>query len=142
MANPRLYYPDGEGLTRMASIYAVIPIGATGAPGAATWLSGPFAITGTASGPLTRSSAGVYTCALRELWVGGIVWYSILTIQGTIAATDGMYGTITADNTKSGASPGFGFTMVKGDGTGAAGEIRNGATLLISVGLKNNGINP
>jgi len=142
MANPRLFYPDGEGLTKMAALYAVIPIGATGAPSTPTFLSSPFQNNGTGSGPLTRSSAGVYTCALRELWAGGIVWYSLLTIQSTIAATDGLYGTITVDNTKTGAAPGFGFSMIKGDATGAAGEIRNGAVLLIAVGIKNNAQNP
>ena len=128
MANTKLFNPDGVNITRLGELFLVVPIGATGAPGTyvQNW--------GFGATPLTRTSAGVYTVTLAEPWAGGIIWYSANTKQGTVAAGDGLFGIVTADTV---ATTGT-FTLTMLNNSAAAAEIRNGATLYLSMGLKNN----
>lgn len=132
MADTKLFNPDGVNITRLGELYLVVPIGATGAPGTYTYSWG-FGAT-----PLTRTGAGVYTVTLAEPWAGGIIWYSANTIQGTVAAGDGLTGVITATSV---ATTGV-LTLTMLNNSSVAAEIRNGATLLLSLGLKNNANNP
>lgn len=128
MANQKLFYEEGINYTRGATLALVIPIGATGAPGTPTLVNG-FAAT-----PLTRTGAGAYTCTLKEAWAN-LIWYSILTVQGTIAAGDGLYGIVTS--TASLATAGT-LTFQTLNNSSAAADPRNGAILLVTLGLKNN----
>lgn len=142
--NGRLATPLGEGLSYLGNAYIVVPIGATGAVGTPTFWSSSIFNPLSGTGPLTRTGVGTYTANFQENWAGGLIAYSILTQQGTIAATDGLYGIVTATAITT-AAAGAGtitFQMQKSDGTGAAGEIRNGAILQIWFALKNVNQNP
>jgi hypothetical protein len=132
MANPKLYNPDGANLTRLIEVYLIVPIGATGAPGTYT-LQWTFGQNPLQAVPLVRTGAGVYTVQMTEAYIGGIVWYSANTIQATVAAGDGLAGVVTA--TTVGTNGQFTLTML--NNSSVAAEIRNGATLLLSLGLKN-----
>jgi hypothetical protein len=128
MANQKLFYEEGISYTKGATLALVIPIGATGAPGTPV-LSNGFAAT-----PLTRTGAGLYTLTLKEPWAN-LLWYSILTVQATVAAGDGLNGIITS--TASLATAGtLTFTML--NNSSAAADPRNPSTLQILLGLKNN----
>lgn len=133
--NMKLYTPDGVNLTRLTELFLVVPIGATGAPGTyvLSWgFGGPNALQTT---PLVRTGAGVYTVQLVEPVIGGIIWYSANTIQTTVnGTTDGLFGIITAQTVATNGQ----FTLTMYNNATAATEIRNGATLLLSIGVKNN----
>ena len=133
MANLKLYNPDGVNLTRLIELYLIVPIGATGAPGTYVlqWGFGQNTLQTT---PLVRTGAGVYTVQLTEPYAGTIVWYGANTVQGTVAAGDGLNGVITAQTVATNGQ----FTLTMLNNSSAAAEIRNGATLLLSMGLKNN----
>lgn len=128
MANPKLFYEEGINYTKGATLALNIPIGATGAPGTATLANNFGAV------PLTRTGAGLYTCTLKETWAN-LIWYSILTVQGTIAAGDGLTGVVTS-TASLGTAGTFTFTML--NNSSAAADPRNGAILQLLVGLKNN----
>ena len=133
MANGKLWNPDGVNLTRLTEVFLVALIGATGAITSYTlqWLFGQNPLQAT---PLVRTGAGVYTVQLTEPYIGGIVWYGANTIQGTVAAGDGLNGLITASTVGTNGQT----TLTMLNNSSAAAEIRSGATLLLSMGLKNN----
>lgn len=139
MANTKLYNPNGVNLTQMTELYLVALIGAAGAITSYT-LQWGFGLNPLQAAPLVRTGAGVYTVALSEPYIGGVIWYSANTLQTTTnGATDGLYGGITAFST----IPTTGlFTLTMFNNATAATDIRNGATLLLSLGLKNNNLYP
>lgn len=132
MANPKLYNPDGVNLTKLCELYLVAVIGATGAITSYT-LQWTFGLNPLQATPLVRTGAGVYTVQLTEPYIGGLVWYGANTIQGTVAAGDGLSGLITAST--AGTNGQLTLTML--NNSSVAAEIRSGATLLLSLGLKN-----
>jgi hypothetical protein len=131
MANLKMYNPDGVNLTRLGELFLIVPIGATGAVGTYV-LNWGFGITGTAA--LVRTGVGAYTGQLSEPWAGDIVWYGGNTKQATIAAGDGITALITGSTIPTNGQ----FTFIMLNNSSAAAEIRNGATLYFSMGLKNN----
>ena len=133
MANAKLFYEDGINYTRSATLALSVPIGASGAPGTPTIYNG-FKTPVSATIPLNRTGAGLYTLSLSEPWAL-LVWYSILTVQATIAAGDGLTGAV--NSTANMATLGtLTFTML--NNSSAAADPRNGAILQILLGLKNN----
>lgn len=133
MANPKLFYEEGLNYTKGATLALNVPIGASGAPGTPTLYNG-FLTPLSATIPLNRTGAGLYTLSLKEPW-SLLIWYSILTVQGTIAAGDGLTGVVTS--TASLATAGtLNFTML--NNSSVAADPRNGAILQILLGLKNN----
>lgn len=136
MANPKLFNTEGVGATKQSDHFLSIAIGATGAPGAISLSSPAFAFV-----PLTRTGVGAYTFNMREPWAL-LLGYTFQTIQATTTiGTDGTSGQVLAVTNLATLGT-FTFQMNKGDGTGAAGEIRSGAQLLIWLSLKNNTLNP
>jgi hypothetical protein len=135
MANTKLFNQNGVNLTQLSELYLRALIGATGAITSydLQWGFGQNTLQAT---PLVRTGAGVYTVQLTEPFAGGIVWYSANTLQTVVnGATDGLFGQITGFA----SVPTTGqFTLTMENNATAATEIRNGATLLLSLGLKNN----
>lgn len=133
MANPKLFYEEGLNYTKGATLALNVPIGAAGAPGTPT-LYNNFLTPLSATVPLNRTGAGLYTLSLKEPW-STLVWYSILTIQGTIAAGDGLTGVVTSIANLATLGT-LTFTML--NNSSAAADPRNGAILQVLLGLKNN----
>ena len=68
--------------------------------------------------------------------VNALMDYSINTIQGTVAAGDGVAGIVTTETyNTAGTNPSITVQMISNAGTAA--EVRNGATLLIALAFKN-----
>jgi hypothetical protein len=128
MSSQKVWAEDGTSIPFTKRLMLRVAIGATGAPGAYTdkW--------GFGATPLTRTGVGVYTVALGDRYVGGLTGYAANTIQSTIAAGDGVAGIVTADNSNA-SPPTLTITMIASN-TGVAGEIRNGATLLMELAFK------
>jgi hypothetical protein len=133
MGNQKLFYEDGINYTKGATLALSVPIGASGAPGTPTIYAG-FKTPLSSTIPLQRTGAGLYTLALGEPWAL-LVWYSILTVQATIAAGDGLTGVVNATTNLASAGT-LTFTML--NNSSAAADPRNGAILQILLGLKNN----
>lgn len=133
MANNKLFYEDGVNYSRGATLALIVPIGASGAPGTPTLYNG-FLTPLSSTVPLQRTGAGLYTLFFKEPWAS-LLWYSILTVQATIAAGDGLYGVVTSTANLASAGS-LTFTML--NNSSAAADPRNGATMLATFGLKNN----
>lgn len=132
MANIKVFPEEGNSAGHIVRLTLRVTIGATGAVGtyAQNW--------GFGSTPLTRTGVGVYTVSLADWFPAGtLMGYAVNTIQGTIAAGDGVAGIITAESySTAGTAPTLTLTMIASN-TGVAGEIRNGATLLLELAFKN-----
>lgn len=132
MANQKLFYEDGINYSKGATLALVVPIGAAGAPGTPTIYLG-YKTPLSATIPLNRTGAGLYTLSLQEPWAL-LVWYSIFTVQAVIAAGDGLTGVINA-TTNLATLGTLTFTML--NNSSAAADPRNGAILQVILGLKN-----
>jgi hypothetical protein len=133
MANQKLFYEMGLNYSSGATMALIVPIGAAGAPGTPTLYAG-FKTPLSATIPLNRTGAGLYTLSLNEPWAL-LIWYSILTIQATVAAGDGLTGIVTSTANLASAGT-LTFTML--NNASAAADPRNGAILQVLLGLKNN----
>jgi hypothetical protein len=133
MANLKLYNPDGVNLTRLGELFIVVPIGATGAVGTYV-LNWGFGIASTGTAALTRTGVGAYTAQLSEPWAGDVIWYGGNTKQATVAAGDGLNAVLTGSTIATNGQ----FTFIMLSNSSVAAEIRSGATLYFSIGLKNN----
>lgn len=134
MGNIRVYEEEGNTAGHIQRLTLRIPIGATGAPGTAVQSWG-FGINGGAA--LTRTGVGLYTVNLADWFpANALMDYSINTIQGTVAAGDGVAGIVTTETyNTAGTNPSITVQMISNAGTAA--EVRNGATLLIALAFKN-----
>lgn len=132
MASPKLWEGMGQNYTDGAELVLNVPIGAAGAPGTPTLYNG-FKTPVSATIPLQRTGAGLYTLSLTDPW-SLLLWYSIFTIQSTIAAGDGLTGVVNATTNLATAGT-LTFTML--NNASAAADPRNGAILQVVLGLKN-----
>lgn len=137
MANQKLFYEMGLNYSMGATLALNVPIGASGAPGTPT-ISAGFKTPQSATIPLQRTGVGLYTLSLQEPWAL-LVWYSILTIQGTVAAGDGLTGVVNA-TTNLATTGTLTFTML--NNSSVAADPRNGAILQVLLGLKNTTLVP
>jgi hypothetical protein len=135
MGNLRVYREEGNSVGHVQRLTLRIPIGATGAPGTAVQSWG-FGINGGV--PLTRTGVGTYTVNLSDWFpASSLMGYGADTIQGTIAAGDGVTGIITTEAySTAGTNPTVTLVMIASN-TGVAAEVRNGATLLLELVFKN-----
>jgi hypothetical protein len=133
MANPKLFYEDGINYTKGATLALNVPIGAAGAPGTPT-LFNNFKTPLSATIPLNRTGAGLYTLSLQETWAN-LIWYSIFTTQATVAAGDGLTGLVTSTANLA-VNGQLTFTML--NNASVAADPRSGAILQVLLGLKNN----